>query len=388
MPVVEIITIGTELLLGEIQDTNTRYLARALRDAGLDLYRTTTVGDNVARIAQAVREALSRADVVITTGGLGPTVDDPTREAVAVAFDVHTEFRADLWQQIQERFHRYGRQPTENNRRQAFVPQGALAIENPVGTAPAFIMEQGPKSVICLPGVPREMETLLDRAVLPYLRRRFDLHATIKARVLHVASVGESQVDEWIGDLEKGSNPTVGLSAHPGQLDVRITAKAETPEEADRLIEAVAVEIYRRLGASVYGEDEARLEDVTLGILAQRGLRLAAFESGLGGELVRRLAKAQPEGIFLSGEVANEPVIPESIEARLRELTASHHADLVLGAALSPQGERQELQLVLLTGDGVQRSSRYYGGAPQNAPIWAANLAIDFIRIYAMGKTT
>src|SRR4030066_332573 len=141
MPSAEIITIGTELLLGEIVDTNSRYLARCLRDAGIDLYRKTTVGDNVKRIAFAIQQALERCDIVITTGGLGPTVDDPTREAVALAVGVKSEFHPELWEQIRTRFTRLGRKPTENNRRQAYIPDGAIAVENPVGTAPIFILE-------------------------------------------------------------------------------------------------------------------------------------------------------------------------------------------------------------------------------------------------------
>src|SRR5210317_331623 len=151
MPTAEIITIGTELLLGETIDTNTRYIARALRDEGVDLYRTSTIGDNPERIAEIVREGLQRAEIIITTGGLGPTVDDPTREAVALAMDVKTEFKPELWEQIQERFQRHGRTPTENNKRQAYIPEGAVPIENSVGTAPAFIGETKKHAIISLP---------------------------------------------------------------------------------------------------------------------------------------------------------------------------------------------------------------------------------------------
>src|SRR5574340_461977 len=192
MPVGEIIAIGTELLLGETQDTNTSYIARAFRDAGIDLYRTMIVGDNIDRIAQAIREALSRADIVITTGGLGPTVDDPTRLAVARAIGVELEFEPELWEQSQVRFQRFHRHATENNRRQAYIPQGAAAIDNQVGTAPGFYFQEGEKIVISLPGVPREMEFLLQQKVLPLLIDRFALKGIIKSYVLHAAGVGES----------------------------------------------------------------------------------------------------------------------------------------------------------------------------------------------------
>ena len=194
MPSAEIITIGTEILLGEIVDTNTRHIALTLRDLGVDLYRTTTIGDNVERIAAAISEAMQRAEIIITTGGLGPTVDDPTREAVAQAAGVGTEFREDLWEQVVETIKRYGRGPAENQKRQAVVPQGAISVKNPVGTAPAFIVEfpipgrdgKGIRgSVISLPGVPNEMEHILHESVIPYLQNRYDLQHIIKVRVLH-----------------------------------------------------------------------------------------------------------------------------------------------------------------------------------------------------------
>ncbi|HIE25064.1 MAG TPA: competence/damage-inducible protein A, partial [Anaerolineales bacterium] len=145
MPSAEIITIGTEILLGEIVDTNTRYLARSLRDLGIDLYRTVTIGDNAERIAETIRESMQRTEIIITTGGLGPTIDDPTRDAIALAVGVKTEFRSELWAQIKKRVSLYGRTPTENQKRQAYVPQGAIALENPVGTAPCFIIEYLPQ---------------------------------------------------------------------------------------------------------------------------------------------------------------------------------------------------------------------------------------------------
>ena len=185
MPTAEIITIGTEILLGEIVDTNAQYLARELRDIGVDLYRKTTVGDNARRIAQAIQQGLERSMIIITTGGLGPTVDDPTREAVALAMNVQTEYHPELWEQIQARFRRFNRIPTENNRKQAYIPQGALVIENAVGTAPAFIVEAGEHAVISLPGVPREMEYLMQRKVIPYLRAHYHLHEVIKRYADH-----------------------------------------------------------------------------------------------------------------------------------------------------------------------------------------------------------
>lgn len=378
MPSAEIITIGTELLLGEITDTNATYLARALRALGIDVYRKTTVGDNVQRIAQAIRQALERAQIVITTGGLGPTVDDPTRQAVAQAMGVDSEFHPELWQQIQRRFERMGRQASENNRRQAYIPRGALVIENPVGTAPSFVVESAEKAVIALPGVPREMEYLLHRAVIPYLRQRFGLNAIIKARLLHTAGAGESQIDELIGELETLDNPTVGLAAHAGRVDVRITAKAASEEDADALIAPIEADIRRRLGEWVFGADEDTLEHVALQNLARCGWSLAVVEAGLGGNLVRKLAPQA--GPFLAGEIL--PALPSSSD--LLTLTDAYRqwrrADVGLGVAVRPTPETLEVLFALISPRGVQQFSRPYGGPPASAPLWAVNQGLNLLR--------
>src|SRR5919197_5877060 len=264
MPSAEIITIGTEILLGEIVDTNTRYIARTLRGMGVDIYRTVTIGDNVERIAEAIHNSMNRAEIVITTGGLGPTVDDPTREAVAKATGVELEFRDDLWGQVVAVISRYGRKPSENQKRQAYIPRGAIAITNPVGTAPCFIVETERNAVISLPGVPNEMEHILHESVIPYLQKRFDLNEIIKIRVLHCAGLGEGMIDEKIADLEMLSNPTVGLAAHTGVVDIRIAAKAKEEAEADRMIAEIENQIREQLGEVVFGADEERLEDVVL----------------------------------------------------------------------------------------------------------------------------
>lgn len=258
MPTAEIIAIGTELLLGEIQDSNTRYLARILRGINIDLYRSTIIGDNGARISELIKEALSRSDIVITSGGLGPTVDDPTRLAVAKALDTELVFMPELWEQIVERFKRYKREPTENNRRQAYIPLGAIPVENLVGTAPAFIAERPEqKCIISLPGVPRELEYLLENEILPYLTQHYQLKGIIKVLVVHTAGMGESLIDEQVADLELLSNPTVGLLAHPGQTDIRITAKAESEQMAKNMIKEVLESVTEKLGHNIYGFDRS-----------------------------------------------------------------------------------------------------------------------------------
>jgi competence/damage-inducible protein CinA-like protein len=379
MPSAEILTIGTEILLGEIVDTNSRYIARTLRDHGVDIYWLSTVGDNPARIAEAMQQGMQRSEIILSTGGLGPTIDDPTREAAALALGTQTEFRPELWQQVQDRFARFGRTPTENNKRQAFVPQGAIAIENPVGTAPAFIGETEKNALICLPGVPREMEHLMQHAVIPYLQKRFSLKGLIKTRILRTASVGESAIDQQIADLETLSNPTVGLSAHAGAVDIRITAKAETGKHANELIRPVEEELRQRLGEWIFGADDDTLETVALAHLEEIGWNLAVVEAGLGGRLTQRLAKTGHHA-FLGGEVLAENPNPAQLAAAVRDFRRSRQADLCIGISLNPGEEKQDLRLTILSPVKETTRSRSYGGPPKMAAGWAVNLCLDLIR--------
>jgi nicotinamide-nucleotide amidase len=379
MPSAEIISIGTEILLGDIIDTNAQFIARALKDLGIDLYRKTTIGDNALRIAQALKESLARCDIIITSGGLGPTVDDLTREGVALAVGVQTEFRPELWEQVKDRFRRFGRQPTENNKRQAYIPEGALPVENPVGTAPAFIVTTpGDKTIISLPGVPREMEYLIEKVVLPYLAEYYQLKGVIKSLTLHTAGAGESQIDDLIGDLEKMQNPTVGLSAHAGQVDIRITAKAGTLAEADVMLKSVEASVRQRLGNWVYGVDGQTLQEVALQRVASLGWNLGIVEAGLNGRLTQKLASA--EGPFIGGEVLTQLPEPALLKSLTRDFRSARGADIVLGVCLYPSGEKQDIQLFLITPQGEKTITRSYGGPPQLAPGWAVNLGLDWIR--------
>lgn len=393
MPSVEIITIGTEILLGEIVDTNTRYIARLMRGLGVDLYRTSTIGDNVERIAEAIRGALERADIVITTGGLGPTVDDPTREAVARAFGVETEFRPELWEQILEIVTRYGRVASENQKRQAYLPKGAIGIKNDVGTAPAFIMElpslpapllrgegEKVKTVISLPGVPKEMEHLLHEAVLPYLQSRYNLDQIIKVRLVHTSGAGEGDIDELIGDLELLSNPTVGLAAHTGIVDIRIAAKAGTEAEADRMIADVEKELRERLGTLVYGIDEDTLEEAALKAASVRGWDLVAVESGLGGVLKRRLARARAENLLA---VESAELAGGELSTFLKVTQEKHVAQAALGVAVF--SENRTIELALITPAGTTERRLSFGGHPGLLPRWAVNVALNWLRRAAEG---
>ena len=388
MPSAEIITIGTEILLGEIVDTNTRYIARTLRDMGVDIYRTITIGDNVERIAEAIRGSMSHADIVITTGGLGPTVDDPTREAVAKAAGVELEFREDLWAEVVAVISRYGRSPSENQKRQAYVPKGALGISNPVGTAPCFVVEGSPlhlgapnggdkglgvreSVVISLPGVPNEMKHILHEAVIPYLQKRFDLSEIIKIRILHCAGLGEGMIDEKIADLEGLKNPTVGLAAHTGVVDIRIAAKAKNEKEANTMIAKVEAQARERLGNVIFGVDEDTLEEITINAVAKRGWTLTTIESGLNGKLARKIPNT----------ASHMDLNPASLMDTLRAARAESNADVALGVAVYM--EERAAEMALITPDGEKTHRITYGGPPRSLPNWSVNLALNWLRTRA-----
>ncbi|MBC7264236.1 MAG: CinA family nicotinamide mononucleotide deamidase-related protein [Chloroflexi bacterium] len=389
----EILTIGTELLLGEIVDTNAAYIAKHLADIGIDHYYTVTVGDNEDRISAALCDALARADVVIATGGLGPTVDDVTRQAVARAVNRPLVLHPELLTQIEARFRSLGVTMTENNRRQAYIPQGAIVIENPVGTAPAFIVEQDEKSIVVLPGVPHEMRYLLETHVLPHLQAKMGESMVILTRVLHTAGLGESQVDMLIQDLEEGTNPTVGLSAHPGQTDIRITAKAPDRAAAQALIAPIEAQVRERLGVAIYGADGERLEDVIIRLLQKQRQTLVVVESVSGGMVASRLScVAGAKGFFLGGLVMPDLAsalrqlgIPNSSEgecgvaahlvARARE---AYKADWAL--AVLENGDEGSVCLALAT--VVETSHRLLRrrDEPEITKLWLANVALDFLR--------
>lgn len=282
-PNAEIIAIGTELLLGEITDTNSVFLARQLRDIGVNVFFMTTVGDNLGRIKDAISDALDRAEIVITTGGLGPTVDDMTRQAVADAIGRPLQFHQSLYDNIAERFRGFGSKMTENNRQQAYLPAGAILIENPVGTAPSFIVESKRGVVISVPGVPREMKFLITESVVPYLLKKYEL-GIIVARILRTAGIGESSLDDQIGsEILSETNPSVGLAAHHGSVDVRVTAKADTKANAMRLLDDMQTRLEAQIGEHIFGIDDATLEDVVWQHIQRRQFRVHMTEAGLPG---------------------------------------------------------------------------------------------------------
>ena len=301
----EIVAIGSELLLGQIVDSNSAFIAQRLAENGIDLFYKTVVGDNRERMGAIIGRALERADAVITTGGIGPTQDDLTREVVAAVTGRRVVVDPGSLRDLETRFRRRGFILTKNNERQAMVPKGARVIKNPNGTAPAFAVEDPRGVIICLPGVPFEMKWLVDNEVLPYLRDRFGLSEVIHYRLLKVSDLGESNVDHLIGHLiAASSNPTVGVLAHPGIVDVRIAARARDREEADRLIAPVEAEVRKLLGDNVFARDDETLEDVVGDLLRRRATTIATYEDLSAGSLADTFQEAGGE-LFVQGMTVN-----------------------------------------------------------------------------------
>jgi nicotinamide-nucleotide amidase len=275
------------------------------------------------------------------------------------------------------------------------LPAGAAAIPNPMGTAPAFRVEREDQVVISLPGVPAEMAYLMEAEVLPYLRKSFKLRGVIKARVVRVAGVGESWLDEHIGDLEQLSNPTVGLSAHPGRVDIRITAKAGTDMEAEEMIWGIQATLQQRLKDRIYGVDAETLEAAVLSAVRAKGWRLVVVEAGTDGALGAALASAEAgigdegdaapstapsPGIFAGGrlleEAAGRAELAEAAAAAQKETGA----EVALQVLLATGAEQHTLYVAMRSPSGEQSWERSYGGALPNAPYWAVSLALDYLR--------
>lgn len=285
--IVEVIAVGTELLIGQIVNGNAATIGRRLAEEGHDAHYQGVVGDNVGRIAGALEIALGRADAVIITGGLGPTQDDLTREGICAATGQPMEFIEDQADRLRERFARAGRTMPEANLRQAERPAGAEFLPNPKGTAPGISLRHGRAWIFALPGVPEEMEALLESDVLPLLR--VDGRGVVKSRLIRTWGSSESSVAELLDDLYGSANPSIAFLASAAEIKVRITAKAATETDADALIRPVERVVRERLGTRVFGVDGETIEAIVLELLGERGWHLATAESATGGMIAARI---------------------------------------------------------------------------------------------------
>ncbi len=302
----EIICVGTELLLGDILNTNAQYLAQGLSALGLDLYIQTVVGDNEKRLKKAILDAMERADILLFTGGLGPTKDDLTKEVAAQCFDTELYLDEDALNEIKAFYNITKRVMPHNNEKQALMPRNGHLLKNPHGTAPGCVMRNDRGHIAFLmPGPPREMKPMFDNEVVPLLKAYSD--SALYSSVVRVASLGESRMAEMLEDLlDQGQNPTLAPYAKDGEAIIRLTARAKSRGEADKLISPVIAEIKARLGKSVYGVDVENIESVVTDLLHQKGMTLCVLEAGTGGLAAKRLQEtARSEQTFKVGLSSN-----------------------------------------------------------------------------------
>ncbi len=409
----EIIAIGSELLLGQIIDTNSASIAKSLAENGIELIHTTTVGDDLQRMKEIIDAAIHRSEIVITTGGIGPTEDDLTREAVAQVTQHPLTFQPYLMEQIEALFKKRGFRMVESNRKQAYIPEGAIPIENPKGTAPGFIVEYSNGSIISIPGVPVEMEYLMENTVIPYLRKRFNLQRqVIRYRVLRACGLGESAIGQQIKDLMKQSkNPTVGTLASIGDIRIRITARADSLEEASNLIRKMEQEIRGRLGILIYGVDDETLHGNIVKELERLNLTLSTVETFTGGIISQKLASVGipsfVQGTVVPSETSQSSFLGLSQEQftslnndpeRVAELLAEKcrnglRTDLGLATFAriveeQRKGEyRVETYYSLSTSTGIETREHSIGGELWTVRERAAIMALDFLRKHLLEMT-
>ena len=317
--VVELVSVGTELLLGNIVNTNARYLSEKCAMLGLSVYYQTTVGDNEERLAEVIKTALNRSDIVILNGGLGPTEDDLTKETCAkvmglpLVTDQHTEERLKEYYKGRKK-----EDLPESNWKQAVIPEGAVVFDNGNGTAPGLVVEQNGKTVILVPGPPNELYPMMEKQICPYLQKKNE--EVILSQMVKICGFGESKVEEMILDLiDKQTNPTLATYAKQGEVHLRVTARAATEEEAKKLLKPMVKEIKKRFGEAVYTTDEKEtLTDVVVKLLKKHELTVTTAESCTGGLLAGTLV-----GVPGVSEVFREGFVTYSNKAKRKLLDVS-----------------------------------------------------------------
>ena len=410
----EVVTVGTELLLGHTLDTNAVDLGRALAAAGVEVTRRTTVADRPAVVRDAVREALARAAVVLTTGGLGPTSDDLTKTAVAELLGLRLRLDEELLHRLEQRFRRLGRPMPAANRGQAEVPEGAVVLPNPRGTAPGLWLEDGHgRVVIMLPGVPAEMRGLLLEEVLPRLVARRaaagEAPRVVWSRTLRTTGSPESAVAERVAPVEAGLAPlTLAYLPGPAGVDLRVTAWGLVPEDAERRLAAATERLRAVLGTRWYGDEETDLAAVVLAQLRARGARLATAESCTGGVLGSRLtAIPGASDTFVGGVIAYDNAVktawldvPDALlaeqgavsEAVVGAMAAGAQQRFGVAAALAvtgiagPSGGTPEkpvgtVWIAARHGDRARALRRIFPGARDEIRARSAQAALDLLRL-------
>lgn len=344
----EILSVGTELLLGQIVDTNANYLAQQLPSLGIDLYFVSQIGDNLQRLADGFRRGLERSDLVIVTGGLGPTEDDLTREAIAEVFGEPLERQPELERELREFFSRRGRTMPERNVKQATTIRSGTFLPNPIGTAPGWWVERGDSIIVAMPGVPHEMHKMWQEQAVPRLARKVGAGAIVSL-TLKLIGIGESHAEEALGDLTRSANPTLATYAKSDGIHLRLTAKAASTQAAELLLAQFEPRVRERVDAWVYGTESDSFPAVVGALLRKHGLTLAVAESATGGQLAALVTEAAGASDYFRGGVVAYTrdakaelgvptdilerfgtIAPETTRALARAVRDRYHADAAI----------------------------------------------------------
>ena len=373
MAVCEILSVGTEILLGDILNTNSRYLSVELAKIGISVLRHTTIGDNPERLAAALKTALERSDIVIATGGLGPTADDITRDICCEVMGFELTLDQKIAEGIRNYFESRGIQMPENNLRQAYVPVGGDVFENKNGTAPGLGLKKNGKCVVILPGPPYEMAPMYHECVVPYLNEYSD--GVIVSHTVRTMGIGESAMAELVDDLLKGENPTVAPYAKKGEALLRVTAKAETEAEAQKLLKPVIEEIRSRLGEFVYGIDSENIEQRVVELLKKNKMTLATAESCTAGYIPKRITD-----IAGASEVFEYGAITYSNDVKEKVLGVKHETLLAHGAVSEETAREMAAGIRRVSGADIGISVTGIAGPGSdgtNKPVGLCFIALD-----------
>ena len=407
--IIEVVAVGTELLLGQIVNGNAATLGAALAEHGFDTNYQQVVGDNLDRMTVALRTAVERPDAVIITGGIGPTQDDLTREAICATLGVPMEHSAEYEQQLRDRWAMLGREMPPSNLRQADFPQGAEMLPNPKGTAPGLAVSYEDTWIFALPGVPEEMELLLTDHVMPRLHAAEGATGVIRSRLLRTWGRPESWIADRLDDIYTGStNPSVAFLASAGEIKVRITAKATDAQTAEALIAPVEAEVRERLGSSIFGADDETIETVIAGLLMERNWSIGTAESVTAGMVAARLTALPGSSAYFrggiipyavdlkqslldiddfSGGVVSEPTAIAMAQGARRRLGVD--AAIALTGSAGPEPLEQPSGTVVIavaTPEGASARTIGFAGDRERVRTYAVTAALQMTRLALVGR--
>jgi nicotinamide-nucleotide amidase len=410
----EIISIGSEILRGQITDTNANFIAQKLTKLGIDLEHISAVSDNLESLLSTLKLAFQRSDLIITTGGLGPTEDDITYQTIARALNLKLIKYPEAEENLKRILKKINTTLSPSNLKQTYLPEGAKIIINQYGTAPAMILEKGNKIICSFPGVPYEMKNLIEKNLIPYLKEKFPPPIIKKSKTLKITGLGESSVNELIRDyINKQTNFSFGIYANPEDIQVRVTTQASTEKEVEKLLQSSVNQLTKILGNYVYGTDKQSLEEVTGNLLKTKKLKLAIAESctgGMLGEMITRIPGSS--GYFQGGVISYNARVKEDllkvppkvirkygeVSRQVAKLMAEGvrincHSDIgisITGIA-GPRGATQKKKVGLVymaLADGKKTIARKHQlfGDRQLIRLRAARRALNMLRMYLMEK--